>query len=313
MQHAHAMTIWQALILGLIQGLTEFLPVSSSGHLLIVQQLLTLPSDTPEMILFDLVVHVATLAAVAIVFARPLTRYLTTLFREWTSLGRTPASRSPSRPATRILLLGIAASIPTALIGVAIKKATIADKPLDQVLFGAPWVAALGLLLTGAILWMSGRVPHPRRGWRQFSFAGSVGVGIAQGLAICPGISRSGATICVALLLGLRRRWAAQFSFFIAAPAILGAALLQAREVSEALAGTANPTGPTLIDYLLSPAMLVAFVAALLSGWAALVVLLAAVRRARLDWFAWYVWALGGLVLALSVAGWFASPAGARP
>jgi len=186
----------QALILGVVQGLTEFLPISSSGHLAITQRLMHLDADSQAMLLFDVASHLGTLLAVIYVFAGTFRRYVQRLFAESRSsfVGR--------RIAWPIAGLGVCASVPTALIGLVFKDPLEAafDKPI--------WIG-VGLLLTGTLLFVTGKIPRPRRGWRRFGVGRALLVGIAQGAAIMPGVSRSGSTICVAMLAGFRRRWAA--------------------------------------------------------------------------------------------------------
>lgn len=268
----------QALILGVVQGLTEFLPISSSGHLAVAQRLMDLNPASHAMLLFDVGSHLGTLLAVIYVFAGTFRRYVQRLFAESRSsfVGR--------RIAWPIAGLGVCASVPTALIGLVFKDPLEAafDKPI--------WIG-VGLLLTGTLLFVTGKIPRPRRGWRRFGVGRALLVGIAQGAAIMPGVSRSGSTICVAMLAGFRRRWAAQFSFFIAAPAICGAALIKAND-SFGLPPAelaAIPKGPILLGA----------VAALLSGYVALRLLLAAVHRAKLQHFCYYCWLLGVTVIVL--------------
>jgi undecaprenyl-diphosphatase len=264
------------VILGIIQGLTEFLPVSSSGHLALTQRLMDLDPDTNALIVFDLAVHLGTLIAVAAVFAGQIRRFLTSL------LGEVTDRRRRKRPAVRIAGLGIIACIPTAIIGVGFKDTLEAafDKPV--------WIAG-GLLVTGTLLWITGRLARTRRGWRQFSGWRALIVGTGQGLAIFPGVSRSGTTIALALMLGMKRAWAGEFSFLMAFPAICGAALLKAKDVLDA--------GGESAQALLTGPLLVGTAAATVTGYLALRLLLAAVRTARLHYFCYYCWALGAIVL----------------
>jgi len=274
------LSYWQALLLGFIQGVTEFLPISSSGHLAISQRLMHLDADSTPMLLFDVVTHLATLAAVVWVFAGTFGRYLRRLSAECS------ASFTGRRIAWRVALAGIVASVPTAAIGLAFQDTF-------ERAFGKPVWIGVGLLFTGTLLFVIGKIPRPRRGWRRFGSGRALWVGVAQGLAILPGISRSGSTICLAMLLGLRRRWAAEFSFFIAAPAICGATLLKAKDTFEQYGVdlTAVANGP----------MLVGAIVALLSGYVALRLLLTAVHRAKLQYFCYYCWLAGLAVILLVV------------
>lgn len=268
---------FNAAVLGAIQGATEFLPISSSGHLALTERWLGIDPTTPEALLFNVLVHLGTLIAVAIVFAKPARRFATRLYRE------SRGSWSGRRTGWRILVLAGLATAPTAVIGLSLKSffEEACDKP--------QWIGA-GLLFTGVLLAMLARLGRGRRGWRDFKGWQAVAVGLAQSLAIMPGISRSGSTICVALFCGLRRRWAAEFSFLIAVPAILGATLLKIKD-------TISLPAAELSAVNWQP-LLLGSVTSLIVGVAALRLLLGAVRRAKLHYFAVYCWLLGGVVLA---------------
>jgi undecaprenyl-diphosphatase len=267
----------KAMVLGIVQGATEFLPVSSSGHLAIIQDLFALEADSPQMLLFDVLAHVGTLVAVFIVFAHSAGRYLRRLLAE------TSSSWTKRRHAWRIALLGVAASVPTAAIGLAFKD-------FFEGAFGKKWLIALCLIITGILLSGTLLVRKPKRGWGQFGIIHAALVGVAQGLAILPGISRSGTTICVACYIGLRRRWAGEFSFFIAVPAIIGATAFKIKDTfdlsREEFASIA--WGPTIVGAVVS----------LIVGVFALRALLDVVRRAKLHYFALYCWLLGLAILA---------------
>jgi undecaprenyl-diphosphatase len=269
----------QGFILGLIQGLTEFLPISSSAHLALSQRLMGLGGETPAMLVLDVVVHLATVAAMGVVFGATFWRYLTRLMRELS-----PGFQG-ARVAWRVAALGVLASIPTALFGLAFKKQIEAD-------FGSVRNIALELAFTGVLLWITGYVPRPKRGWRRFGWWRALLVGVAQAVAIIPGISRSGSTICVALYLGLKRRWAGEFSFFLAAPAILGAAALELKDHSGVLSSVAQNGGWRPLGF----AALTAFV----SGTVALQFLLRTIRRGKLQYFSYYCWLVAIVTLWLT-------------
>jgi len=269
---------WQAIVLGLVQGLTEFLPVSSSGHLGVGQAILrrldaaVWRADAPEMIAFDLAVHLGTLVPIVIVFRRELA-----------GLGRGLVHRS--RHAWRFVLLGALATAATFAMAAPVRR-TVEDQ------FGRPLVISLCWLATAAVLIAAEKVPRPRRGLRRFTWPMALAIGATQAVATLPGISRSGSTIGVAMLLGLRRRWAARFSFLLAFPAILGAS-----------AGEAWRLGREL-NYRPDWAMLgLGLAVAALTGWAALLWLLAAIRRAKLHYFGWYCAAVAALTTGLVLFG----------
>lgn len=271
------LTYFSAAVLGVIQGLTEFLPISSSAHLALAQGWLRLDPGGSQMLLFDVFVHVGTVAAVVLVFRKSLGRWLGRLVRE------SRPGWSGRKYAWYIVELSVAATVLTAIIGLRFKGEF-------EAAFARPkWIG--GALLVTAILLMLTKVAgRQRRGWRSFYRWQAALVGVVQACAIMPGISRSGATICVAGFCGLRRRWAAEFSFLIAVPAILGATGMKWLETMELSAGEAArvPWGPTLLGSL------VAFVV----GVVALKALLATVRRAKLHYFAPYCALLGALLLS---------------
>ena len=281
------LTYLGAVVLGVVQGLTEFLPVSSSAHLAIIQRWYALDPESLPMHVLDGLVHIGTTIAVFIVFADSLRRYIQRLIAElgWSCTlpnGR-GTDRTGKRYALRILLLGVVATIPTGVIGLGFKKTF-------ERAFGEPVWIGVGLLITGVLLAVTAGVARGRRGWKDFGWRRAVLVGIAQGIAIWPGVSRSGSTICAATFFGLRRRWAAEFSFLIAVPAILGATALKLRE---ALAMSAANTvtiawEPTLVGAAVS----------LVVGVLSLRLLLGAVRRAKLHYFSYYCWVVGALVVA---------------
>lgn len=276
---AGQLTYLEGIILGVVQGLTEFLPISSSAHLAVAQSVLRLDPASLSMHVFDGVTHVGTVLAVFYVFASSFRQYTSRLIAELHS------NWSGRRYAVRFMFLGIMASVPTALIGIGFKT-------YFEESFGKPIEVGVGLMITGALLIATSLAPRGRKGWREFSWIHAVLIGVAQGISISPGISRSGATICTATLCGIRRRWAAEFSFFIAIPAILGATALKLREVfvEHGPAAQALSWGPTLVGGV------VAFVLGALS----LKLLLRVVRRAKLHHFAWYCLAVG---LAICIMG----------
>ncbi|MEK7756058.1 MAG: undecaprenyl-diphosphate phosphatase, partial [Planctomycetota bacterium] len=235
------LTYLQAIVLGVVQGLTEFLPVSSSAHLAIAQRWCALDPESLPMHVFDGLVHIGTTLAVLIVFAGPLRRY------GYRLIGELSSNWTGKRYALRILLLGVMATIPTGVIGLGFKKTF-------ERAFGEPVWIGVGLLLTGVLLAVTAYVGRGKRGWKDFAWWRAVLVGIAQGIAIWPGMSRSGSTICAATFCGLRRRWAAEFSFFIAVPAIVGATALKLREAFAMSAENAVPIvwGPALVGAAVS-------------------------------------------------------------
>lgn len=264
------MTVWQALLLGVLQGLTEFLPVSSSGHLVIVPALLGWSNAS---LVFDALVHWATLLAVLAYFWRDVWFYLRA---GWASLWR----RSLDVPGARVAWAIAVGSVPAALAGALLENTF-------ETLFHSPRAAAGFLLVTAGLLFASERLGRRVRSMESITLADGLIVGLAQALAITPGISRSGATIAAGLVRGLEREAATRYSFLLGLPVIFGAGLLQ---VGQLLAGMtqAEPAGTLAVGFL----------AALVSGFLAIHGLLRFVRRHRLDVFALYC-ALAGLLALL--------------
>lgn len=273
-----------AIILGVVQGLTEFLPVSSSAHLALTQKWLGIDPSSGTVLLFDLLTHIGTLFAMALVFGTTVQRYLVRLLAE------TRTDWKGGRAAWRFLWLGVLAMIPTGVIGLAFQD-------LFEDSFNRPRQIGVELCATGVLLGITARLARGRIGWRRLAAWHGLVVGLAQALAILPGVSRSGATICTATYCGIRRRWAADFSFLIAVPAILGATVLKLKDAGEQLGGAWGdlPWGPMVVGSIVS-----AIVGAVALAW-----LLRVVRRAQLHLFAPYCFLLG----MLAIGGVFSDPA----
>jgi len=249
--------LWQVIVLGMLQGVTEFLPVSSSGHLVIAQQWMGI--NSPSLMLYDVFFHAGTLLAVLVYFRKDiwqLTRYI-----------YQPDNR---RLATWIIL----GTVPTALIG-------FLAKDWIEGLFSSSRAAAIGLLITAALLILSTRL----RFKSPPMWLTALLIGTIQGVAIVPGISRSGSTIALALILSLGYAFAFRFSFLLSIPAVGGAFLLELMHME---------TAP---DSWLTVAIGVLMAA--LFGLAALWLLEKVMKRNRLHWFAIYCTVLALLVLVL--------------
>jgi undecaprenyl-diphosphatase len=276
------MTTFEAIILGIIQGLTEFLPVSSSGHLVLLQQLLGLKGAE---LFFDVCVHMGTLVAVIAVFHREIKNMVMALLRLLSTAGKKDRALAAFRsdPELKMALLIVIGSIPTALIGLAFSG--IADR-----LFSSVLIVGLMLIITGSLLWLTrwrirgARLPGIDRLNPKNAFL----IGVVQGLAIVPGISRSGSTISIGLLLGVEREMAARYSFLLSIPAIVGAGLLSLKD------------GLYEIDVSIKIPLVGAVTAAIV-GYAALTALLRIVKKGSLHMFAPYCWLVGSVAIIL---GW---------
>lgn len=274
------MTLAEAVILGVVQGIFMFVPVSSTSHLVLVQHWLISrgsempPPESPEMIFFDLVVHVGTLVSMAVVFRSSLAGLGIRVWNEVRGDG------GGEKLGLWLLGMGLVSVLVTGLVGFPLRARF-------EGVFATPVAISATLAVTGILLWWTDVLPPRRRGLRRVTPGVALAVGAAQGAALLPGLSRSGATIAVALFVGLRRRWAAEYSFFIAFPTILGAAALMGLEVVAARRLEGVGIG----------AYAVAFVISALVGIAALKLVLALLYRARFRYFSWYVWALALLIL----------------
>ena len=261
------MTIFQALLLGLVQGLTEFLPVSSSGHLVLAERLLGIASTNLR---FEVAVHLATAVAVCLAYRRKIGKLIKAVFRArvYPEKGRIRVSDEN----LRLVLLLILATVPGALFGYLLGD-------LVERAFSSPVAVSICLLATGAALFGTrfvARHDRPINRWR------ALAIGLTQAVAILPGISRSGSTIAAGIYAGLKQEKAAEFSFLLSVPIILGAGLVKLKDI-----GQASLPGPELA------AIAIGSVTAGLFGFMAIKWLLKIIRRGRLDAFAYYCWFVG--------------------
>jgi undecaprenyl-diphosphatase len=274
------MEIWHAIILGIVEGVTEFLPISSTGHLTIVEKLLGLAIDDPAVTGYTAVIQVGAIAASIIYFWRDIVRmgkaWFTGLF----------SSSHRHGPDYRLGWYVIAGSIPVGVVGFLGKG--VIKGPLRNL-----WVVAGALLLWSGVMFFAERVAKQSRSEKQLRLADTVVIGLAQCLALIPGVSRSGATISAGLMRDIDRVTATRLSFFLAIPALLAAGLY---ELKDALSESIGVT-PLVIGTLIS------FVVAYITiAW-----LLRFVAHHRLDAFAWYRIAIGALLVLALAAGWIAA------
>lgn len=254
------MTIWHAIILGIVQGLTEFIPVSSSGHLVIFQHLLGIQENP---LTFDVMVHLGTLIAVVAAFWSDIVSIL-------------------KQPVSKITFLIVVGCVPAGLMGYYLQ-------PLFAKAFQSLLVVGIGLLITGMILKLSDMVAHNAlnmKDERDTTYGNALFIGIMQGIAIIPGISRSGSTIAAGLVAGLDRNFAAKYSFLLSIPVILGAALVQIKDT----------TSLALTGGMLTCA--VGLVTASISGLLAIRIVMKFVNEGRLAIFSYYCWLVGALTIA---------------
>jgi len=265
------MDIIQAILLGVVQGAAEFIPISSSGHLVLVPWLFAWPNPG---LAFDTVLHLGTLAAVLAVYWPDLL----SLVRSWSE---SVVQRKADTTGARLAWWIAVSTIPAMVMGLLWEEQF-------EALFHSPLHAAALLLVTGLWLALAERLGRMEAGAENLQWWQALLIGVAQGFAIAPGISRSGATIGAGLLLGLRRDAATRFSFLLSTPIILGAGLLQVKRLLEL---------PNLGAAL--PPLLLGFLAALLSGYACIRFLLNYVKERTLTVFAAYCWVVGLGTMAL--------------
>ncbi len=255
------MNLIEAIILGVVQGLTEFLPVSSSGHLVMVQKLLGI--DDSAIMTFYIALHVATLFAVVFVYWKKILEMI-----------RHPFSKLP----VQIVVATIPAVILTVLFSDFIESTYVSSAILGP-----------GFIFTGLALIFSEKVGNGKKNLKDLKTSDSLLIGLGQGIALLPSVSRSGMTITTALALGLERGFAADFSFLMSIPPILGGALLDSLDIVQG--GSAGFQSIGLLN------LLAGMLAAGITGFFAVKLMLTAIKKMKLKYFAYYVIALGTFII----------------
>lgn len=250
------------MILGLVQGLTEFLPVSSSGHLVLVQKLLGV---TDKGVTFEILVHFGTLLSVVIYFWKSLWRMLLSIIP--------PYTEQYERERKMIFFLFLA-SIPAAIVGFS----PLVDK--FEAVYEKPTVVALLLLVTGAVLFLPRVLAKKGNATGEINAKSAIAMGIGQAFAILPGISRSGSTIVSGMLAGTKSSSAAEFSFLMAIPAIAAAAVMELKDLGEVEAGLLGP-------------YIAGSVVAFVSGLIAIFAVLESIRKGKFEYFGIYCFIAG--------------------
>lgn len=271
------MTLFQALVLGIVQGLTEFIPVSSTGHLVLVPALFGWEFDPEAAFIFDVLVQWGTLVAVIAYFRNELMTLFSGL-REGLKQGQIF-----TEPRARLAWLILLSSVPAAIAGLLLK-------PLVEGAIDSPKTVSIFLLLNALILFGSERIGRFGRRLQDLSIADSLWIGFTQILALFPGISRSGSTIAAGLVRNLERRDAARFSFLMALPVMLGAGVVALLDLSKAVDATAQ-IGPLIIGVL----------AATVVGYLAIQWLLRFLAQRSLLVFAIYCFIVGSMGIILGV------------
>lgn len=271
------MSFIDAFWLGLIQGLTEFLPISSSGHLVFAKAFLGL--KTPGVVM-EAVLHLGTLVAVLVYYRHDLSRIIAGAWGAHAQAVRTGSWRPLwTDPDARLGYLLVAGTVPAAAVGLAFKHQI-------EALYGSTLESGIELFINGFILLLTARLASGRKDIRDVGLDDALWIGAAQAVAILPAISRSGTTVSAALWRQLDRETAVRFSFLLSVPAIAGALVLELDDIARSAAGSG---APFLLGALTSA----------VSGYLAIAVFTRAVARGRLTWFAWYSFVVGATVVAL--------------
>ena len=274
------MTLFSSVILGLIQGITEFLPISSSGHLAIAEHLLhTSGMKTPEF--FDVLLHLGTLVAVFIAYWSDIRDMIVELIAGARDLARR-STPNPVPPARRLILLIIVSTLPLFVV--------LPVKDLVEGLADNMYFVAGALLVTGCLLFASDRVKKGRKTEKSATLVDALLVGVGQAIATCPGISRSGTTITAGCFVGFDRKFAVRYSFLMSIPAILGANILSLKYAFEA--------GIIWGDV---PVYLVGVAVAAVVGYACIRLLKMIAEKGRFGFFAYYCWIVGALTLVMTL------------
>lgn len=282
------MDLLQAIILGLIQGIAEFLPISSSGHLAIAKKIFGL-SDVG--LTFDLLLHFGTLVAVFIVYWKDIWELIKEgimiirdvcinigyFFESISKKKKHQYRKVVDTPYRRFVMLVIVSTIPTGIIGLVFKEIFNMDNP-------SLIVIGLSLLITSCLLYMADELPNGKKKEETATYKNAVVVGIAQGIATLPGLSRSGTTIATEMFCGFERSFAVKYSFIMSIPAILGANILDVKDLFDPVN---RVSGGELINYLIGT------IVAGVVGYICIKTMLVIVRKKKFKYFSYYCFAIG--------------------
>ncbi len=275
------MSVANAILLGLVQGITEFLPVSSSGHLSILNNLFGLTTAENGHVFFDVLLHLGTLIAILVVYWQDVVA----MARETLgalNLGPEAGAHPAHRPGARLFVMIVIATLPLLLV--------LPIRNLVETLYSNSIFIGVALVLTGCMLYVGDRMLPGKKGVGGMTILDALIIGLCQCAAVIPGISRAGTTITAGIATGLRRDFAVKFSFLMSVPAVLGANLIH-------LFGALRE-GVDLSDF---PVYLIGMAAAMISGILAIEVLKAVAKRGKFGGFAYYCWVAGALSIILTM------------
>ena len=275
------MSLLNAMILGLIQGIAEFLPISSSGHLSILNNLFHMTTTENGHMFFDVLLHLGTLFSVCVVYWQDIVQMFYEVLA-FLHAGPLAGERRAHYPAARLFLMIVLGTIPLFLI-----------LPINDMMEGLYYKSVfigVMLVLTGCILYISDKMQQGKKTEKNMSMLDAIIIGLCQAAATIPGLSRSGTTITAGLATGLRRDFAVKYSFLLSLPAVLGANILAFAK--------AIRTG---VDWSCLPAYLVGTVVAILSGIASISLLKHIAAKGKFGGFAYYCWVVGVLSIILTI------------
>jgi undecaprenyl-diphosphatase len=276
-------TISSAILLGIVQGVAEFLPISSSGHLAILQNLFAL-SAGEDHLFFDVLLHLGTLISICVCYWGDIVAMVREVFivlRGGRRADGTPVQGNLG--AARLFMMIVVGTLPLFLV------LPINDK-VEELYYITPFIG-VALLLTGCMLFVSDKMTPGKRTEKNMRFRDALVIGLCQCVATLPGLSRSGTTITAGIATGLDRNFAMKYSFLLSLPAVLGANLLS----------FIKALGEESIDASLIPAYLIGMLAAMLSGIAAISLMKLIAKKSKFGWFAYYCWGAGVLTIIFSL------------
>lgn len=278
------MNILYAVLLGLVQGVAEFLPISSSGHLALFE--LILGTDTlaamDDSAAFNIMLHLATLIAVVIAYRADVRSMVSELGAMARGIRSGESLASGNVPARRLILMIVVATLPLVLV--------VPVHHSVEALSGVPWFIGVSLIITGLLLYIADRIPLGGKTERDMTVWDAVVIGLAQAVATLPGVSRSGVTITAGVSRGLTREFAVKFSFLMSLLSVLGAVVLKVID----LIGAG-------IDVSLLPAYLVGMLVAGVTGYLSIRLLQRIVQKGKFGGFAYYCWGIGAVTIVLSL------------
>ena len=278
------MTLFESIILGLVQGLAEFLPISSSGHLAALQYIFGI--DGSNVLTFTVMLHFGTLVAIFVVYWKDIVDLVKELFATIKDICTGQGVQVNKNDTRKLGFMIITASVPTAIIGLLLND-------FFESLYAKMTVIGVCLIITGCGLFFAERYGGGKRTIKDMNFRNAFFIGLCQSVAIMPGISRSGATMIGGLACKFDRAFAVRYAFLISIPSVLGAFLL---EVPEAVKSVSDGTGMSL------GVMLAGIAVAAVSGYAAIKVMIKAVTNKKLMYFSVYTWIAGAALIIYSIA-----------